>query len=306
MDDNTHIVTPDEGQLARILEGTVHEWAGGLDFPRYAQVQRAVLGSPESAGRFRFRALVDERRQVLCSLKAYRLAALWGGRAIPALGIGAVYTPPALRGRGFASALVRAVLDEERQGGARAALLFSDIGAAFYRRLGFARVPTSVVDVPVGALPEAPGARDIGFAELDQAAQVLAARPVGDAFAVARTVPTVRLLVARLSRTIEAHGVPTGPVGALAPRGAALWVGFPGRGLTLLDLYAEDDASRAALLARARAAAERLQCAKVSAWTVAGAAPFEGTRTRKTAVAMIAGIGADGPRRALLTGLDHF
>jgi hypothetical protein len=70
--------------------------------------------------------------------------------------IGALLTPAALRGRGHARQLVELLLQQERQAGALCAALFSEIGAPFYERLGFARVPLDEVTVKVKRKAGAP------------------------------------------------------------------------------------------------------------------------------------------------------
>ena len=57
----------------------------------------------------------------------------------------AVFTPGALRGRGYATALLGAFLDAERDAGTDLAYLFSDIHPAFYERLGFVTLPSRTI-----------------------------------------------------------------------------------------------------------------------------------------------------------------
>jgi hypothetical protein len=64
-------------------------------------------------------------------------------------GIGAVFTPPDHRGRGYARALIEAVLEHESRDGVVLAGLFSEIGPAFYQRLGFSVVPLDEVTINV-------------------------------------------------------------------------------------------------------------------------------------------------------------
>src|SRR5262249_3516385 len=56
-------------------------------------------------------------------------------------GIGSVATPPALRRRGHASALIRGVVTQLEQGGIDTVFLFSDVAPGIYRRLGFEPLP---------------------------------------------------------------------------------------------------------------------------------------------------------------------
>jgi len=66
------------------------------------------------------------------------------GRTPSGARIGPVYTPPPLRGRGYAEALVAAVCASVLAGGARHCFLYTDLGNptsnALYERIGFTRI----------------------------------------------------------------------------------------------------------------------------------------------------------------------
>lgn len=131
-----------EGPLARRVYAESHAlWGSGLSPGAYAALWDELARSPWGTERFRLLVLTDDGRRVLSSLKRYRPEIRWGGRASPALGIGAVFTPPPFRGRGHAVAMLEAALEEGEARGDAFALLFSDIGVAFYERLGFHPLP---------------------------------------------------------------------------------------------------------------------------------------------------------------------
>jgi predicted N-acetyltransferase YhbS len=139
-----------------ILEATHHThalWAG--DRTQAAHTAH-VLAQLEAAGPeiLRYVGLV-ERGKLLGSIKRYSLL-LREGESPPlrAVGIGAVFTRPSARGRGVATTLVRAVLEEARDLGYAAALLYSDIEPAFYARLGFVPLPARDFVVSVSELPD--------------------------------------------------------------------------------------------------------------------------------------------------------
>jgi hypothetical protein len=103
---------------------------------------------------------------------------------------GAVFTPAARRGRGHATAMVQAALDEARARGDAAALLYSDIGTAYYRRLGFSPLPA---DEHWGRLPQSSGRAAAGWSlrpmrEADLATLVAAY----DATSARRPLATIR------------------------------------------------------------------------------------------------------------------
>jgi GNAT superfamily N-acetyltransferase len=127
--------------LQQILEDTFPIWNDGLEPDRYAQFWEAQLRTPWGAAHLDRVALVDDRHRVVCSAKRYDLSARLDGRIRRVLGIGAVFTTPALRGQGHALRLLEAVLDTAEAEGYEFALLFSEIETSFYERLDFVPVP---------------------------------------------------------------------------------------------------------------------------------------------------------------------
>jgi GNAT acetyltransferase-like protein len=74
----------------------------------------------------------------------YTFEATLNDRAIRVAGLGAIFTQPAHRGRGAARELVDRLLERAAAGGADLALLFSEIGADYYARLGFTPIATTL------------------------------------------------------------------------------------------------------------------------------------------------------------------
>jgi GNAT superfamily N-acetyltransferase len=137
------------------LDQTFPLWNDGLTRARYGQYNRAQFQTPWGAARLR-RVGIVEQGALVASAKRYLLDARLDGRAVTVLGIGAVFTPPALRGRGYAQRLIAALLEDGRARGCAVALLFSEIGAAFYERLGFSVVPICEADLVVSPSRGAP------------------------------------------------------------------------------------------------------------------------------------------------------
>jgi GNAT superfamily N-acetyltransferase len=144
-----HLVPAEGPLLDRILDDTYPVWNEGLSRAAYGQwnaAQRRTAWGKDHLHRF---ALVGASGELLASAKRYRFDVRWDGRDLRMSGIGALFTPAELRGRGYAGRMVELLLDQERQDGAHVASLFSEIGEAFYRRLGFTLVPLEEVDVEV-------------------------------------------------------------------------------------------------------------------------------------------------------------
>jgi predicted N-acetyltransferase YhbS len=135
--------------LDQILDETYTIWGMGLSRPGYMLWNAAQQRTAWGRRHLERVALVDDHATLLSSAKRYRFDARLDGRDVRVCGIGAVYTPAAVRGRGHASALIEALLAEEHASGAELAALFSEIGPAFYERLGFRAIPLDDVTVDV-------------------------------------------------------------------------------------------------------------------------------------------------------------
>jgi GNAT superfamily N-acetyltransferase len=145
----TRLVLAAGALLDRILDFTYPIWSEGLTPAGYKGWNAAQLRTPWGRERLHRFALVDAEGRLLASAKRYRFDARLDGRDVLMSGIGAVFTPPDLRGRGFASEIVEQLVDRERREGAAVASLFSEIGEAFYKRLGFSLVPMEEVTLEV-------------------------------------------------------------------------------------------------------------------------------------------------------------
>jgi GNAT superfamily N-acetyltransferase len=149
------IVPARAATLDRILDETWRIWSDGLTREAYARYNDAQMKTAWGSRSLDRVALVDGER-VLSTAKQYALGARLDGRTIRVLGIGAVFTPPSLRSRGAAAALIERMLERAREEGVDCALLFSEIGAAYYERFGFVPIPRDVVWLRVAEKPGAP------------------------------------------------------------------------------------------------------------------------------------------------------
>jgi GNAT superfamily N-acetyltransferase len=129
-------------------------WGGGLNPERFVTFQRRLADSAEATGRYRLLGLFDGDR-LLSAMKAYELHGTYAGSGLRLLGIGAVYTPPPLRRRGYARRMLELAMEDHRSRGFDAALLFSDIGGEYYERLGFRAVRSDECTAEPGDLPRA-------------------------------------------------------------------------------------------------------------------------------------------------------
>lgn len=137
-------ITP-EAYAKNVLPMTSELWSDGRDFSTYAaqtlEVARSAYGkkSYKTIGLF-------EGRQLLASMKRYERT-LFAGTQLSALGIGAVFTPPDFRGRGYASHMIASAMDAAKAAGFDVAYLFSDIHPAFYSALGFTELSSRSISL---------------------------------------------------------------------------------------------------------------------------------------------------------------
>jgi predicted N-acetyltransferase YhbS len=150
-------VRPATGALLdRILDSSHSLWGEGLSRRAYAQYNAAQQATRWGRTHLERVALVSGG-DVLSSAKRYSIDLAIDGGELRTLGIGAVFTPPGKRGRGYARALIDMLVEEGARGGYHAALLFSEIGPEYYSRCGFAIVPRDTVQLSVSRMKGAPG-----------------------------------------------------------------------------------------------------------------------------------------------------
>lgn len=150
-------VVPATGELLdHILDSSYSLWGEGLTRKAYSQYNVAQLRTRWGRSHLDRVALVDGG-QVLSSAKRYALTLSLEGRPARTLGIGAVFTPPELRGRGYARELLNRLVTQGTGDGYDVALLFSEIDPRYYERCGFSAVPRDTVRLEVSRLRGTPG-----------------------------------------------------------------------------------------------------------------------------------------------------
>ncbi len=149
------MVRADGALLTQILDDTWPQWGDGLSRPAYERWNAAQLRTPWGGGHLERVALVDGGT-LRCSAKRYRITLRLDGRDLPAVGIGAVFTPAAQRGQGYAGQLIERICADEARDGCALAMLFSEIGPRYYERLGFRAVPHATCDIAVAVRAGAP------------------------------------------------------------------------------------------------------------------------------------------------------
>lgn len=127
-------------QLDEVLDMTYPTWHDGLSRAAYGRWYTTQLATPWGSRHLSRWALVEDGA-VLASAKVYALAGRLEGRPLRIHGIGAVFVAPAQRGRGLGVELMNRLVERAGKEGADAVLLFSEIGAAYYARLGFEIMP---------------------------------------------------------------------------------------------------------------------------------------------------------------------
>src|SRR5262245_13374376 len=141
-------LVPAEGPyLDQILDATYEIWHEGLSRTAYARFYAAQRATPWGRAHLDRVALVGGDG-VIASAKRYLFDAALDGKPVRVIGLGAIFTEPARRGHGAARELVERILEGAAGAGVDLALLFSEIGPAYYAGLGFVAVDTH--DVRLG------------------------------------------------------------------------------------------------------------------------------------------------------------
>jgi GNAT superfamily N-acetyltransferase len=185
--------------LEQVLDDTHPLWSDGLSREHYAKSWAAQLKTPWGQQHLDRVALVDGPH-VLSSAKRYDLSLRLDGRIRRVLGIGAVFTAPAHRGRGCARELLTRMLDTAVTEGQEFAMLFSEIAPAFYEQLDFVPVPlvetTLEVDQKRGGAP-AILVRSGDDKDLPSIAEMCARRSADARLALDRSEDFIRFNVTR-------------------------------------------------------------------------------------------------------------
>lgn len=146
-------ISPDD-YVREVLPLTAELWAGRRDLESYATQTREIARSGYGRRNMSLVGFYDGDT-LLTSIKRYVRTLHFGPMRLRAVGIGAVYTPPEFRGRGYASAMLASVLDESRAAGFDIAYLFSDIRPEFYHDVGFVTMPSRAISTRADGLSKA-------------------------------------------------------------------------------------------------------------------------------------------------------
>lgn len=150
-----HIATPELRAQAFLA---VHEvWPLDPD-PQVHLARRLASPMQQRAECF---VLLGDAGELLSSCLAYPHTLFGPGGTRAARGFGAVHTPSAQRGRGYATKMLQDVMAHYRPQGVLDFTLFSDISPAYYERLGFLELPSTGFEVPASS-------RDLGGWALGQ------------------------------------------------------------------------------------------------------------------------------------------
>jgi GNAT superfamily N-acetyltransferase len=196
--------------LEQVLDDTFPLWHDGLSRESYGKAWAAQLKTPWGRQHLDRVALVDGPH-VLSSAKRYDLSLRIDGRIRRVLGIGAVFTAAAHRGRGCARELLTRMLDTAVTEGQEFAMLFSEIAPAFYERLDFVPVPlveaALEVDQKRGGAP-AMLVRSGDEKDLPAIAEMSAARSADARLSLDRSEELIRFMITR--KRIHSGFAPSG------------------------------------------------------------------------------------------------
>ena len=182
------LVPADSTQLDTILDDTYPIWGEGLSQTAYRSWNRSQMATSWGQKHLR-RVVLTEGGSVLASAKRYDFEVQVGPDAVTAVGIGAVFTSPSQRTHGYARALMETMVNDAVNRGCRYALLFSEIGSAYYESMGFRVIPRTLLSIDVVRKPGAPATfvRSGEASDLIEIADINRRYRDGAAFALVRS-----------------------------------------------------------------------------------------------------------------------
>ena len=271
-------------------------WGGGLNPDRFVAFQRRLADSREAAQRYRLFGLFDGDR-ILSAMKAYDLGGSYAGEPLRVFGIGAVYTPPSLRRRGHARRMLELALAEHRSRGYDAAVLFSDIGGAYYERLGFRALESEECTAEADDLPRGGTAHPAGPGDEDLLVRIFARARAGDReLALARDGWVLSFQLRRLRELARARGMvePEWGIHIVEPGGeAAAMLRLSREAVDVLDAGWTDESVRDPLLAALRDFLLRSGRSRLRLWPAQQLRGLFSPRPRPGAIAMVAPLRPD-------------
>lgn len=247
-------------------EASFVEWGGGVPLATHLEREQALRDTAWARGSLSTWVWEADGER-LASCETYAVPSQVDGVAGTTWEIASVFTPEAHRGRGHASRMLAALIDQlALVTGAQALLCFSDVGEAMYARLGFVGLPAWDRVFPAKA-GEVAGTRPLALHDL---ARHWPRGPETGEEGYVR-VPSPEQLAWHLCAA--AHGAraagrePAREVGALSGSGAIVWAeDHQMDQLRVLDLIASGPEEAARLLAAAQDAAARAGLTAVVAW----------------------------------------
>ncbi len=196
--------------LEQVLDDTYPLWGEGLTRRAYGQWNLAQMKTAWGKEHLHRVGLV-EGDEVVVSAKRYLFDGLVNGRPEKVLGIGAVFNPERRRGRQLAPRLIDAMLADGQARGCTLAVLFSEIGAPYYERLGFTAIDRTLVTIDIPRTRRgAPGTmvRAVTPADLPEIASISMAYATGAGLALDRTAEFIDFSLTR--RRLRAGLGPSG------------------------------------------------------------------------------------------------
>lgn len=244
---------------------TFPEWGQALTPAQWLERELALRAHPWAAEAMESWLWRGAGGEVLASCETFRMPARLGPRAGEVYAVASVFTEPALRGRGHATAMIDALNAAlERRPGALGSVLYSDVGARIYARSGYAEQPAQEL-----VLPAEPGDPLDGVEPLEALLPAPSPPPADPA---ALTLgPTAAQLDWHLARErFYARALARPPAafhGARAGRARALWVAWH-KEHALRVLWLEPGAAEenGAVLRCAQKVAQRAGLGCVRAW----------------------------------------
>lgn len=127
-------------QLTAVLMESKGVWGAGFSTEDYLKYNLRLRKHPWCRQNFRHLVLLDKMSRVRSSVKVFELEATSKDRKLKLAELSEMFTPGQSRRRGFAGALMDMLLARLKDEGFDLAVIFSDLPARFFTRLGFREI----------------------------------------------------------------------------------------------------------------------------------------------------------------------
>lgn len=247
-------------------------WAGPLTIDQFLIRENRLRSTNWASQSLRTWLLKNETNETLSSCETYEMQSVLNKKKGISFGIASVFTAESLRGQGYASQMLRMVLQklEATHDNIHGFVLYSEVGEAIYQRLGFQACPSfDWVVSATATLPPAPSAQVFHSGDdFQYELQMIAKHHAAHSFHIAASMNQIQWFEEREKVLAHLLNRPTIQIRACKSEDSfAVWMAdFKDQCLRALIFEASSPQSALALVIPAQKEAQRLGLPLLRIW----------------------------------------